>query len=303
MLTCIDLFAGGGGFSEGAAQAGLQVLWAANHNQEAIEYHWANHPDTMHVCQDLHQADWSLVPPHDILLASPACTGHANARGTDLPKHDKDRSTAWAVVSAVEHHRPAAFVVENVREFTNWVLYEVWVDALRRLGYALHVHVLDAADFGTAQNRVRVFIVGVKGRTPLKLTFEKKPHVPARDVVDFGPGKWSTIDRPGRSRKTLARIERGRKQHGARFLMSYYGTSSGGRSLDRPVGTLTTKARWALVDGGRMRMLTPAEAREVAGFPPTYILPENVALAHHLLGNAVSPAVAKALLRRLQSAL
>lgn len=64
MTTAIDLFAGLGGWSTGARAAGVQVLWAANHWQEAVDWHKANHPETEHKCQDLHQARWEQVPAH-----------------------------------------------------------------------------------------------------------------------------------------------------------------------------------------------------------------------------------------------
>ena len=61
--------------------AGLDVVWAANHWPDAVRWHEANHPDTQHACQDLPQANWAHVLPHDLLLASPCCQGHAYARG------------------------------------------------------------------------------------------------------------------------------------------------------------------------------------------------------------------------------
>ena len=76
IMTAIDLFAGLGGWTLGAQWAGVRVIWAANHWPEAVRWHSANHPDTEHSCQDLHQANWSHVPRHDLLLASPACQGH-----------------------------------------------------------------------------------------------------------------------------------------------------------------------------------------------------------------------------------
>ena len=121
--TAVDLFAGAGGFTAGAPQAGVRVLWAANHWEAAVQVHADNHPDTEHSCQDLQQADWSRVPAHDILLASPACQGHSRARGTDRPHHDATRSTAWAVVSCAEFHQPRVIVVENVPEFCRWHQY------------------------------------------------------------------------------------------------------------------------------------------------------------------------------------
>ena len=45
-MRAVDLFAGAGGFSEGARMAGLEVVWAANHWPVAVEWHAANHPDT-----------------------------------------------------------------------------------------------------------------------------------------------------------------------------------------------------------------------------------------------------------------
>jgi site-specific DNA-cytosine methylase len=133
MTTAIDLFAGLGGWSTGARAAGVEVLWAANHWPDAVEWHSANHPDTQHICQDLHQADWTKVPSHDILLASPCCQGHSKARGKSSgnPQHDSSRSTAWAVVSALEFHRPEAAIVENVPEFMDWALYPAWEAAMR----------------------------------------------------------------------------------------------------------------------------------------------------------------------------
>lgn len=50
-MVGIDLFAGAGGFTTGAAAAGVRMVWAANHWPVAVEWHTANHPDTAHACQ------------------------------------------------------------------------------------------------------------------------------------------------------------------------------------------------------------------------------------------------------------
>lgn len=290
MTTAIDLFAGSGGFSTGARMAGVDVLWAANHWPAAVDCHAQNHPEAEHVCQDLHQADWTKVPSTDLVLASPCCQGHTRARGKDRPHHDASRSTAWAAVSCVEYHRPKALIVENVPEFRQWALYPAWVMALESLGYQLTENVLDAADTGCPQNRVRLFIVAARKR--IEIPQPERPHTPARKVVDFSRGRWSAVNKPGRAESTLLRIQNGRRNLGDRFLISYYGSSKTGRSLDRPLGTVTTRDRWGVVDGDRMRMLTVEEYRDAMGFPSDYRLPKNRALAIHLLGNAVPPPLA-----------
>ena len=301
-MKAIDLFAGAGGFSEGARMAGVEVVWAADHWQIAVETHATNHPGTEHSCQDLHQADWTQVPAHDILLASPACQGHSRARGKDRPHHDATRSTAWAVVSALECHRPPLFLVENVPEFAKWQLFRAWRSALEALGYSLLPQVIDAADHGVPQHRRRLFILGTRSKSPLFLDLPRRSHTMAADIVDVAKGAWTQVRRTGRAAATLARISRGRRDHGERFLIGYYGNEHGGRSLHRPVGTLTTRDRWAIVDGDRMRMLTPDEVRAGMGFPKEYRLPENRRLAVHLLGNAVCPPVARDLLQSIQEA-
>lgn len=303
-MIAIDLFAGAGGFSTGARMAGARVAWAANHWPAAVEWHAANHPDTVHACQDLQQADFRDAPAHDLLLASPACQGHSLARGTDKPHHDAQRATAWAVVTCAEVHRPPAVVVENVPEFADWTLWPAWCAAMHALGYALAPMVLDAADHGVAQHRRRLFVVATRSRHPVELSLPRRPHRAAAEVIDFTAGRWSQVNRPGRSPRTLSRIAAGQRQHGARFVAPYYGSGSGetGRSLARPIGTLTTRARWAVVDGDRMRMVMASEGRELMGMPPNYLLPANEATAWHLLGNAVCPPVAADIINALRVA-
>lgn len=300
----IDLFAGLGGFTEGASRAGVTVKWAANHWPTAVHWHAANHADTAHACQDLQQADFREAPPHDILLASPACQGHSHARGKDQPHHDAQRATAWAVVTCAEVHRPPVVLIENVPEFARWVLWPAWTAAMHALGYALQPMVLDAADHGVAQHRRRLFVVATRSKHPLQLRLPRRDHQPAVSCIDLNGGSWSPIARPGRSPRTLVRIAAGRRDHGAQFLAPYYGSGSGetGRSLHRPIGTLTTRARWALIDGDRMRMVRATEGRALMGFPDTYRLPANEATAWHLIGNAVAPTVAADVINAIREA-
>jgi DNA (cytosine-5)-methyltransferase 1 len=299
-MDAVDLFAGSGGFTTGARQAGIDVRWAANHCPVAVRYHSLNHAGTSHSCQDLHQADWTTVPQHDLLLASPCCQGHSHSRGKDRPHHDASRSTAWAVVSCAEYHRAKAFVVENVPEFLDWGLFPAWSSAMAALGYTLSTHVIDAADCGVPQNRVRLFIVGTRGKA---FTFSKPKVVQqtAGDIIDFDSGRWTKVRKPHRAIATLRRVKNGRRTFGDRFVMPYYKSGSGltGRSLDRPLGTVTTLDRWAVVDGDRMRMLTVEEYRKAMGFPQGYKLPTNRRDSIKLLGNAVPPMMAKEVVKQV----
>lgn len=298
-MKAIDLFAGAGGFTTGACAAGIQVVWAANHWPDAVEIHRANHPDVEHSCQDLHQADWTKVPPHDILLASPACQGHSHARGKERSHHDASRSTAWAVVSAAEYHRPRAVVVENVKEFMSWGLYPAWLQAMSILGYIMEPHVIDAADHGVAQNRKRLFLVGLRDvmRVPLTLT-KVDQHITYREIMDTSAPFTSRVD--SLCRNTQERIANGRHRFGDRFITQYYSNDQYGRSIDRPLGTITTRDHHGYVEGEWMRMLTIEEKRRAMGFPASYVLPRSKQKASMMLGNAVVPPVATSLLKAVR---
>lgn len=302
-MKAIDLFAGWGGFTAGAQLAGVAVVWAANHKQLAVDVHAANHPSAIHVCQDLHQADWSTVPRYDLLLASPACQGHSSAgQPVRRPHHDADRATAWAVVSCAEATAPRAFIVENVPAFRSWSLYPTWCQALRVLGYHLTERIVDATACGVPQRRRRLIVTGTRRPRPLQL--ELAPG----DEPAFGPCiEW---DAPGwrptseASADARDRFARGRRNHGRRFL-SQHVTNHPGVPLGEAIRTITTKDQWTIVDGDRYRPLTLREYARAQSFPDDYTWPAELGRAEVVrgIGNAIPRLMAKVAVASVVAAL
>ncbi len=305
-MRAVDLFAGWGGFTEGAEQAGASVVWAANHWPMAVEAHAANHPGTHHECQDLRQADWSKLPPHDLLLASPACQGHSQAANgvrkasPDVhARHDALRATAWAVVDCVEVCRPRALIVENVRDFRRWQLFDLWCASLRRLGYELDIRVLRASALKTPQRRDRLFVFGTKGERVGPLRESKEPAFGPCIEWD-APAKWRRVESP----HVAERIRRSRERHGDRFITQHTRDHMG-VPLCEPIRTITTKDQWAIVDGDRYRPLTIRETARAMGFRDSYRWPDKSTRKDAIkgLGNAVCPPVAKAAVSAVMEAL
>ena len=296
--TAIDLFAGAGGFTTGATAAGVDVLWAANHWHTAVQIHQLNHPDTEHSCQDLQQADWCAVPDHDLLLASPACQGHSQAgqpgRRGRYDRHQRDRNTAWAVISCAEAKRPRTVLVENVGDFYRWALYPAWRSALEALGYSVAEHSFDTADFGIPQNRRRAIITARLGDEALELNSPKTPWRGFEDSIDWDQEQgWAPItSKPPGVQK---RVAKGRNRGLGETFLSHYVTGHPGRELERPIGTITTKVQWALVRGDQIRMLTIDEHRRAMAFPEDYRLPATKEAAVRMLGNAIPPRFAEQL--------
>lgn len=318
MLRAADLFAGGGGFTEGAKLAGAQVLWASNHWTKAVEVHSLRHPDVEHSCQDLNQADFSKMPDHELLLASPACQGHSHAGnvaraawGLKFNPHDTSRSTAWAVISAAEAKRPEWVLVENVPRFSQWQLFSVWRSALVELGYSIETMILDAADFGAPQNRKRLFIVGRLGRAPelagrfvepARGAAQRSSWAQMRSILDVEGGSgWAPVK--SKSAKVRERVERSRARHGSVFLTQHV-RDHFGRSLAQPLPTITCGDQMAIVRDDEMRPLSVAEYLAGQGFARDYL--DGIGMtrreAVRIVGNAVAVPVARALVEAICSA-
>jgi DNA (cytosine-5)-methyltransferase 1 len=193
-LDVTDIFAGAGGSSTGMiAVPGVRIRTAANHLQLAVDVHNANHPDTDHMCVDLHLEDPRNFPRTDILWASPECTKWSIANNKakalsaemggdptlfddvpdDLETTDHDEATRsrllmFDVLRFIEHHRYRVVIVENVVDIATQAKYRTawdsWQRGLRKLGYAYRVVSLNSmhAQAGgdpAPQSRDRLYVV------------------------------------------------------------------------------------------------------------------------------------------------
>lgn len=300
-MIAVDLFAGWGGFTLGAEQAGVRVAWAANHWPLAVEAHALNHPATDHACQDLRQADWTALPRFDLLLASPACQGHSEAsQPRRRPHHDAMRATAWAVVDCADATEPRALVVENVPSFRRWRLYPVWRQALERIGYHLHELLLTASWHGVPQRRERLFVVGTRRPRALAIhrTAVERTFGPCVELAAAG---WRPI--AGAAAGARRRIGDGRARCGDRFI-SQHVTGHRGVPLGEPIRTITAQDHWVLVEGDAYRPLTVRELARGMGFPDSYTWPAAASRLSAVrgLGNAVPPPVARAVVAAVAEA-
>ena len=85
-LTALDFFCGGGGFSEGLLQAGVDVVRAVDHWAPAVKTHQMNHPDTEVLNKDILEIAYlpedefeEIVPDTDIIVGSPPCVAFSNS--------------------------------------------------------------------------------------------------------------------------------------------------------------------------------------------------------------------------------
>lgn len=169
--TVTDLFCGAGGSSLGAEAAGMRLVMAANHWQTAIDVHQAAFPDARHDVADVSQVDPRRYPVTDILIASPECTNHSQARGVSRkrqhpelwdapdPAAERSRATMWDVPRFAEQNAYTAIVVENVVEATAWVGWRGWSQTMADLGYERRILSHNAMHHGVPQSRDRIYVV------------------------------------------------------------------------------------------------------------------------------------------------
>lgn len=131
----------------------------------------------------------------------------------------------------------------------------------------------------------------------------------ALEFIEFnGSFRYNPLRTEGRAASTLLKADSAIAELGEDepFLIVYYGSDKAGgwQSLDRPLRTITTVDRFALVrpspNGHQIRMLQVPELRRAMGFPNNFRLSHgNRRETIHLLGNAVCPPVMKSIVRSL----
>ncbi len=313
MIRAFDMFCGAGGGSAGARDAGAEIVVGVDMCAIAAKTFSTNFPEARVIAERLESVPLGSLKTEigeiDLLLASPECTNHTCAKG-GAPRDEASRATAMLVVSYAQALRPRWLVLENVIHMRPWSRYGELKHELGNLGYRLHEHVLDSADFGVPQRRRRLFLVGDRARNPNPV-IHKRPcqRKTVKSILDsVGVWKTSALFDERRATATLERAQRGFQALGeeASFLLVYYGNdgSGGWQPLDRPLRTITTVDRFALVqhDGreSRMRMLQVPELKRAMGFDESFKLLIGTRRDRvRLLGNGVCPPVMTAVVKSL----
>jgi DNA (cytosine-5)-methyltransferase 1 len=213
VITVTDLFCGAGGSSLGAVSSGLELVMAANHWRTAIDVHQAAFPTAGHDCADITQVDPRRYPRTDVLLASPECTNHSQARGVSRryqdpslfdapdPSAERSRATMWDVFRFAEQMRYAAIVVENVVEATRWVGWRGWHLAMADLGYEHRVLSHNSMHHDVPQSRDRIYVVFWRRGLRPDLELELSAHCGRCDAPRTVRQAWKNNRTAGRYRQ------------------------------------------------------------------------------------------------------
>lgn len=170
MINYIDLFAGIGGIRIGASNAlkknGIesQCVLSSEIDEKACETYSLNFGEKP--SGDIHKI--TDIPPFDLLLGGFPCQPFSYA-GKRKGFGDTRGTLFFEIERILSKYQPKAFLLENVRGLythDSGRTFETIIRKLHDLGYGIYDLLLNSSDFGVPQNRVRLYILGIKGSTP-----------------------------------------------------------------------------------------------------------------------------------------
>jgi DNA (cytosine-5)-methyltransferase 1 len=340
--TAIDCFAGAGGLSLGLKRAGFDVRAAFDFSEPAIRTYQTNFGDyaqciaaeNIEVSKLLSRAKLKRGDV-DLVAGGPPCQGFSvQRRGTNVDPRNK---LMFKFLQMIEEIRPRFFLMENVSAIRgprgNALLIK-FSKAAENAGYHIEAAVLNAADFGVAQNRRRYFMVGKRRDVIGKFEFpapkySKNRYRSVQDAIGDLPspgtpaatrianhelGNMSAINRlrisfvpPGGGRADIP-AELQLPCHAAAGVdVAGHRSVYGRLHWDHPAGTITTKCnsftRGRFAHPSEDRNITMREAARLQGFPDNFVFQGNRVDVAHQIGNAVPPALAEHLGRSILAVL
>ena len=320
-FTFIDLFAGVGGIRLGFEQAckdlgfNAECVFTSEIDEWACRTYRKNFPIDIHDPKsDITKVDETKLPDFDVLLAGFPCQAFsiAGKRGG----FDDTRGTLFFdVARIIKEKQPQAFLLENVKGLINHrggKTLEVIVNTLEKdLGYTVFYKVLNAKDYGLAQMRERIYIVGFRGDCgggfDFPLPVSKSELKVIRDIIEENP-----VD--AKYYLSTVYIEC-IKAHKARHQAKGHGFGYEIRDLDEVAGAIVCgrmgKERNLIIDTRQtdltptthikgeynrdgLRRMTPKEWERLQGFPDDWTA--GIANVHRYkqMGNSVAVPVIKA---------
>lgn len=324
----IDLFAGIGGLRRGFEPLGGKCVFTSEWDKYSKLTYLANYQCDHEVAGDITKVALTDIPAHDLLLAGFPCqpfsiAGVSKKNALNRPHGFLDEAQGtlfFNVAQIIAHHRPKAFLLENVKNLVNHDkgrTFEVIHRTLtKELGYQVHWKVINAKSF-VPQHRERIFIAGF--RDPNEFTFADL------DIPDplNGPRLGTILHPENGTEEPESPYTRGNiatvsskytlTDHLWRYLRDYAdkhraaGNGFGFGLVGPDDVTRTLSARYykdgseILVqqeEGRNPRRLTPRECARLMGFDEAggkeFIIPVSDTQAYRQFGNAVVVPVVRA---------
>lgn len=178
-LTVAEFFAGGGLMAVGFKTAGFNIVWAndfdpaQNAKKEQPQVTTYKHNIGNHIVQkDVTELTLDEIPDTDVIAGGPPCQDFSVAGSGAGEDGDKGK-LVWTYLNIIKGKQPKAFMFENVKgliQKKHKHTFDALLEQFDAAGFNVSWKLISAWDYGVAQKRERVFIVGI--RKDLGFTFE-----------------------------------------------------------------------------------------------------------------------------------
>jgi len=294
-ITAADFFAGIGGMGLGFKQAGFNIVYSNDFDERACETYRKNCGEID--CKDIKKIKIKDIPDFDVFLGGFPCQPYSMI-GKRLGLDDERGKIFFQITRILKTKKPRAFVLENVKNLVNYKngsVLKKMTKALEKIGYGLHLEILDSKDFGVPQNRKRLYIIGLLNKKKISVSYKKKKKSKLKDILEKNAHESYYLSE--KYYKGLLEHKKRHKKSGNGFgcaVLNIDGLSNTlvagnmGRERNLIKDKKTKKNKFGI------RRLTIRECARLQGFPDSFVLPDSATTAYKQLGNAVTVPVAKA---------
>lgn len=328
-MKVVSFFAGAGGLDLGFEQAGYNVIWANEFDSEIWDTYAYNHPNTYLDKRSITDISADEVPDCDGIIGGPPCQSWSEA-GAKRGIADKRGQLFYDFIRILKAKQPKFFLAENVSGMlhpTHRQALEHIQSLFKKSGYRLTFHSINVANYGIAQDRKRVFFIGIRSDLSLAFRFPLPSSIRRQvlkdviyDIQDSAQPRASGLS----AEPPVCIIPNHEYMTGG--FSPIFMSRNRVRSWDEVSFTIQAGARQAplhpsapkmlLVEPNKRifipgkeelyRRLSVRECARIQTFPDDFIfLYRNIASGYKMVGNAVPPKmaqiIANAIMNQLQT--
>lgn len=315
MIKYIDLFAGIGGFRYSLDSLGWKCVFSSEINPQCREVYYQNYGEYPE--GDITKIDASDIPDFDVLCGGFPCQPFSIC-GKQNGFEDTRGTLFFDICRIVKEKHPKVIFLENVKNLAyhdkkNTI--QVICSHLNALGYHISWKILNAKDFGSAQSRERIIIMGIRKNFGDPFDFDHLPyhsHGMIQDILEPDSSSSSFIW-ADKNTYTLLPEEKIKVQDSGLIFVGYMNKnirkngvlpntehlSRSHRQTNRIYSVMgthptlcsqeTSGRYWIyLPDKQSVRKLTLRECYRLMGFPDTFCISPYSHHAYLQAGNSVS---------------
>ncbi len=321
----ISFFCGPGGLDEGFRNEGFQTIFAVDVDLAAANTFKKNHPHSKVTCKDLKSLSavdiLARIPEDKVpigVLGGPPCQSfsisNVHSKSRDI-RHSLPTTYASLLQEINKNRSISFFVFENVpglKSKKHIRKYKNFLKSFKKAGFKLFETELNAVNYGVAQNRKRIFIIGINKKLYKKADWKSprrssKSNLTVKDLIanlpepisfsdakncdeiPFHPNHWCMTPKS--------------KKFGKKNNSSTMGRSFRRLNWNKPSWTVAYGNREVHVHPDGKRRLSVFEAMRLQSFPDSYVISGTLSDQIRLVSEAVPPKLAASIARSIKLAL